>query len=137
MEKKNVIVVCSHGLFAEEIIRSAEMIIGPMDDAIACCLLPGMQPDDYLALVEEKIKPYQNDSILVIVDLFGGTPCNTLARMLKSYDMQIVTGLNLGMLMEVYSMRNQSSCSDLRDTAMQAYQMGFVDVNERLGIKKQ
>lgn len=134
MKKKTVVVVCSHGMLAEEFIRSAQMIIGPMPDAVACCLLPGMQPNDYLALVEEKIKPYENASLLVLADLFGGTPCNTMARLLKVYDMHIVTGISLGMLIEVYSMHEQKCLQELRDIAMQTAEMSCVDVNERLGI---
>lgn len=134
MEKKIIIVTCSHGRLAEEIIRSAEMIIGPMAEAVSCCLVPGMAPDDYLQLVKEKLSPYKDASILVLADLFGGTPCNTLARLLKEYDMKIITGLNLGMLMETYSMRNCTSLQELKEIAMSTLKVSCIDVNERMGI---
>lgn len=134
MENKVLIVTCSHGLLAEEIIRSAEMIIGPMEDAVSCCLSPGMDPKDFYELVEEKFRAFPSYSILALADLFGGTPCNTMARFLSAKKMHLVTGLNLGMLIEVYTKRKEMSITELKDLAINTLVSSCVDVNEKLGI---
>lgn len=136
MKHKNVLFTCSHGAYAEQVILSAEMIIGPMKDVISCCLFPGMYPDEYLKQAETKLLSYKKASILVMADLFGGTPCNTMARLLKEYDMHIITGLNLGMLLEAYSKKEDVSLYELKDISMKALQLSSVDVNERLNMKE-
>lgn len=133
MEHNTVLFICTHGDFAKAIIQSAEMIIGPMETAIPICLQPGMSGDDYLELVEQKAEAYQDHDILVLADLFGGTPCNTTARLVRTYPIQIVTGLNLGMLLEVFSNLQTASMEELVSIALEAASMGCVDVNERLG----
>lgn len=134
MENKTVIFICTHGNFASAIIESAEMIIGPMNDAIPICLLPGMSGDEYLVAVREQVDRCSADNILILVDLFGGTPCNTTARLLRDYPIHIITGLNLGMLLEVYSNREKKSIVELKKIAMETLSMSCMDVNEKLGF---
>lgn len=134
MESKTIIFVCTHGNFAEAIIQSAEMIIGPMEDAIPICLQPGMSGDEYLQAVREQVERCKEYNILILADLFGGTPCNTTARLLKDYSIHILTGLNLGMLLEVYSNREYKTIVELKKIAMEALSMSCVDVNEKLGF---
>lgn len=131
---KNKLFLCSHGDFAKEIICSAEMIIGPMEDAVAICLQPGMSGDDYLEEMKKNIELYKEDRILVLADLFGGTPCNTAARLLKEYSIDIITGLNLGMLLEVYSSLQTKDTTQLKEIALKALQMSCVDVNKKMGL---
>lgn len=131
---KNKLLLCSHGNFALEIKRSAEMIIGPMEDAIAVCLQPGMSGDDFVEALRKQLDAFSQENVFLIADLFGGTPCNCAARLLKEYPIQIVTGLNLGMLLEVYSNLQQVDRQALKQIALQALQLSCVDVNEKLGF---
>lgn len=130
----NILFICSHGDFAKEIIRSAEMIVGPMENVIPFCLKPGMSGDDFLQIVEAQAQAHCNDHILAIADLFGGTPCTTCARLIRDYDLHIITGLNLGMLIEVYSMLDTSDIKEIKKTALTALQMSCVDVNKKMGL---
>lgn len=130
----NILFICSHGDFAKEIIKSAEMIVGPMEQVIPFCLKPGMSGDDFLEVIKAEAQMHKGDHILAIVDLFGGTPCTTCARLLKEYDLHIITGLNLGMLIEVYSMLNSCDMKELKQTAISTLQMSCVDVNKKMGL---
>ena len=97
MEKK--ILLGSHGRFAEELIKSAEMIVGELKNVRSFSLLPGMSLEEYMKEVDQELQR-ESERTLCLVDLFGGTPSNTFCALSRKYDNVVVTGLNLGMLLE-------------------------------------
>ena len=100
MAKLNII-VGTHGHFGEELVKSAELITGKMEGVRTLSLLPEMSFEDFMKNAEEVLstteKPY-----VVLVDLFGGTPCNVLTVLSKKYNYDIVSGVNLPMLIDRY-----------------------------------
>ncbi|MCH4282844.1 MAG: PTS sugar transporter subunit IIA [Solobacterium sp.] len=125
------IVAMSHGFFAKELIKSAEMIIGPMDDAEAYCLELGQDPFDF----KEKIEKGLNDpkiSYLVLTDLYGGTPCNMASSLLQNENIEVVAGLNLAMLIEVYSQRNNLDMLSLKTLALSTLRESGHDIRSEL-----
>ena len=52
MEDNVWVFVCTHGRFGEELMKSAEMIAGEAENVFAVSLMPGMQPEDYRAMLE-------------------------------------------------------------------------------------
>lgn len=96
---KNIIIIGTHGRFGEELIKSAEMIIGKIDNVKVFSLLPDMSPEEYSNDIESILKELPNRT-LCLTDIFGGTPFNTFAILSKKYGNEVVTGLNLPMLIE-------------------------------------
>lgn len=112
------LILCSHGEFAKELVKSAEMIIGHIDNLLVFPLLPGISMDVY----RQKIVSGMNtmgakDEYLCLVDLYGGTPCTTVLSLMKDYHMNVVTGLNLAMLIEVYVALSHEGEVDMCDLA--------------------
>lgn len=134
MNDRTMILICTHGNLATSIIESAEMIVGQLRDVVPVCLQPGMSGDEYLKMLGKIIDDANGRNILVLADLFGGTPCITSARLIKDCPIHIITGLNLGMLLEVYLNRENKSIKELKKIALDALQMSCVDVNEKLGF---
>lgn len=118
MKKK--IIIGTHGRFGEEIVESARMIVGDMENIVAFSLLPGMSPEELTKQIAEKIEP--NTEYICLVDLFGGTPCVALSSMTRDHKMIVVTGLNLAMLLEVYMALEDSSLTELVETAINTLQ---------------
>lgn len=114
MKKK--IILCTHGRFGEEILESAKMIVGELNDVLTFSLLPGMSPETLMEQVESITK--QEEEYICLVDLFGGTPCVTLSSMTRKYKIVVITGLNLAMLLEVYMALETSSLSELSNLAI-------------------
>ncbi len=100
MENKYLI-IGTHGKFGEELVKSAEMIIGKMNNVYVFSLLPHMSMQDYLIDIEKAMVNMPKET-LCLVDLFGGTPSNTFAALSKKYNNHVVSGVNLAMLLEVY-----------------------------------
>lgn len=102
------IIIATHGEFANGIFQSASMIFGEQSNVKACTLMPSEGPNDIRAKMEEAINSFDElDNILFLVDLWGGTPFNQANALINGHEDKwaIITGLNLPMLIEVYSAR--------------------------------
>lgn len=103
------IILASHGEFADGIKQSGAMIFGEQVDVASCILMPSEGPDDIRTKMEEAIASFENqEQVLFLVDLWGGTPFNQANALLKGHEdtWAIVTGLNLPMLIETYAARS-------------------------------
>lgn len=102
------IILASHGQFAEGILQSGSMIFGEQENVKAVILKPSEGPDDLRAKLEEAIASFDNqDEVLFLVDLWGGTPFNQANTLFEEHKDKwaIVSGLNLPMLIEAYASR--------------------------------
>ncbi len=102
------VILASHGEFAKGIFQSGSMIFGDQADVKPCTLMPSEGPEDIRKKMEDAIASFeQQDEILFLVDLWGGTPFNQASALLDGHEDKwaIVTGLNLPMLIETYASR--------------------------------
>lgn len=120
-QTEKVILLGTHGRFGEELIRSAELIVGEMKNVRSFSLLPGMSLEDYLPPVAEELEKLPEGTIC-LVDLFGGTPSNTFCALSRKYGNVVVTGLNLAMLIEVYMNKDMLSAEELSELALSTLQ---------------
>ena len=116
-------------------MKSAEMIAGEAENVFAFSLMPGMQPEDYRAMLEKQLEKLGDGKVLCLVDLFGGTPCTTCAILSKTYDMQVISGLNLAMYIEVTSQKGNYAVDELKSIGLATLRESGKDVvkllNER------
>ena len=103
------IILASHGDFATGIMQSGSMIFGEQANVKAVTLQPSEGPNDLRAKMEKAIATFDNqDEVLFLVDLWGGTPFNQANGLIDGHEDKwaIVTGLNLPMLiiMEKYGL---------------------------------
>ncbi|MDN6626145.1 MAG: mannose/fructose/sorbose PTS transporter subunit IIA [Pisciglobus halotolerans] len=102
------IIIASHGEFANGILQSGSMIFGEQENVQAVTLMPSEGPDDLRAKMEEAIASFENqEQVLFLIDLWGGTPFNQANNLLEEHKdtWAMVTGLNLPMVIEAYSSR--------------------------------
>jgi PTS system mannose-specific IIB component len=102
------IILASHGEFAKGILQSGSMIFGEQENVKAITLMPSEGPDDLKAKMKEAIASFDNqDEVLFLVDLWGGTPFNQANALFEEHKDKwaIVAGLNLPMLIEAYGAR--------------------------------
>ena len=120
------IIVGTHGRFAEELVKSCEMICGEQNNVRAVTLVPGEGPDDVVAKYEAAIKELDcTDGVLFLNDLFGGSPYNAACRLVISNEAYgIVTGVNLPMLIEMCSAQMADDGSDIKALMERAVEAG-------------
>lgn len=102
------IILASHGEFAKGILQSATMIFGEQENVEAVTLMPSEGPNDIKEKIKKAIASFDNqDEILFLVDLWGGTPFNQVDSLLEEHKDKwaIVTGMNLPMVIEAYASR--------------------------------
>lgn len=102
------IIIASHGEFANGILQSGAMIFGEQENVAAVTLMPSEGPDDVKAKMKDAIASFENqDEVLFLVDLWGGTPFNQANSLFEEHKdtWAIVAGMNLPMLIEAYASR--------------------------------
>lgn len=128
------VVVASHCDLAHAFIASAEVIVGAQTDVAAVCLAP----EDNLescrsALLDAVNQVDHGNGAIVLIDLFGGTPCNAAALTLRDHACVVVTGVNLPMLIEILMSREgASSMDELAALAVQAGRSSIIDVGAQI-----
>ncbi|AEB29224.1 fructose-specific phosphotransferase enzyme IIB component [Carnobacterium sp. 17-4] len=102
------IILASHGEFAEGILQSGAMIFGEQENVKAITLMPSEGPEDIKAKMKTAIASFDDqDEVLFLVDLWGGTPFNQANTLFEEHKEKwaIVSGLNLPMVIEAYASR--------------------------------
>lgn len=107
------VIVATHGKLAEELLNSAAMLVGSGRQMGCACVMPTMNPEEFLAETERKVAALDTgEGIVALVDILGGTPNNTLFRLSKKYNIRIVTGVNLSMVMYCVLERSDGMTAD-------------------------
>lgn len=106
------IILASHGEFSEGIMQSGAMIFGEQENVKAVTLHPSDSPESLQKKMKEAIATFdQQEEVVFLVDLWGGTPFNQANSLCDEHKDKwvVVSGLNLPMLIEAYSCRSSSS----------------------------
>ena len=101
------IVLASHGELAAGVRQTSSMVFGAQENVAVVSLEPSMGPDDFRANLEKAVATLEDqEQVLFLVDLWGGTPFNQTTAFAKGHDTwAIVTGLSLPMVIEAFSAR--------------------------------
>lgn len=127
------IIVISHGTYAEALISSVEMICGKLEKIAAIGLKQTESIDSLNKKIEMKIKELNTDEILILVDLLGGTPYNASCLWIENPKINVVTGINMPMLLEILPLRNEG-LEKVSKVAEEAAKNGVVNVRERYKV---
>lgn len=95
-------VVITHGRLGEELLNSAEMVFGQIKGIDSVALLKEDTPGSFEEKICKVLKK-EEEQLLFLADIYGGTPYNAAVSLLKKYNAWIVTGVNLGMVLELVS----------------------------------
>jgi mannose PTS system EIIA component len=102
------LVVATHGRLAEEILRTAELIVGPLERCEAVTLGADVSMEDARTRLAGALKRVDaGEGVLVLTDMFGGTPAN-LALTFLDDKVEVVTGVNLPMILKLATARAES-----------------------------
>ena len=127
------LILIAHGPLAHALLESAEMIMGIQTNTIALSLDMDESLEGLKLEVERTVRKVDRGAgALLLVDLLGGTPSNAATLAMTSHSIEVVTGMNLGMVLEVMSQRKGKSLKELAALATQAGQDSIVDIGSRL-----
>jgi PTS system mannose-specific IIA component len=111
------VVVVTHGHLATELVNAAETIVGDLPHFFAVSI--GWHEDvqdarEEIAAAIEKVR--QPRGVLLATDMFGGTPANLGITFLEPDKVEIITGVNLPMLIKAASIKDDASLTEIART---------------------
>jgi PTS system mannose-specific IIA component len=107
------LVLVTHGRLAAEFVTAMEHVVGPQDAIEAICI----GPDDDMERRRKDIaravgKVDQGQGVIILTDLFGGTPSNLAISLMKSENVEVIAGVNLPMLVKLAKVRSKQPLAD-------------------------
>lgn len=129
------IILASHGEFALGVKQTGDMIFGEQEQVDVCVLMPENSPEEFRHQVEQVLAKYSvDDELLCLVDLWSGTPFNQLNQLKEegSRKIEIVSGLNIPMLLQAYSERFNPKAS-LNEIVQTISTVGVQGIKTSLG----
>ena len=115
------LVLVTHGGLAREFIAATEHVVGAQSNIGAVCIEPEDDMDqrrkDILAAVAEVD---DGAGVIVLTDMFGGTPSNLAISIMDKAKVEIIAGVNLPMLIKLASIREAGVLADVVASAQEA-----------------
>ncbi len=106
------VVAVSHCRLAAEMLDVAELIVGPMEAFKAICFEPHQAVEEMARILRDAVKAVdQGRGVLILTDLFGGTPAN-ISLSLLGPKVEVVCGMNLPMLIKLAGCRGDHTLSE-------------------------
>lgn len=120
------IIIVSHGDFGAALLRAAENILGPIDDCAAISVDVAHEVSEVVRrLNDAAVRLDTGGGVLILTDMFGGTPTNLALSLLGNHRVEVVTGVNVPMLIKVFS-NNNIPLYELARVAGEAGKQGIV-----------
>lgn len=109
-------VVVAHGQFAQELVHTAEMIVGPLTQIKPISIDVNDEVNSARERIRKAIKGVDKGSgVIIFTDMFGGTPSNISLSFLDELKVEVVAGVNLPMLLKMATISEESA--SLKDIA--------------------
>ena len=127
------ILVVTHGSLAEDFVSIAEHITRSENKAIPICFELDMDPSEYPAKIASAMEKLdKSQPIIVLTDLFGGSPSNFAIPYIQKDKVEVITGLNMPMLIYLLTQPEGKGIEELAKGAKQAGQDAILIAGEFL-----
>ncbi len=128
------LIIVTHGDLAQGFLNAAFMIIGPQQRALALCTRRDDRPADIEAELATMVAALgqDGDGVLVMTDIFGGTPTNISLSLHHPGQVEILTGVSLPMVLKFFSQREKAPLAELAVLLKVYAQQGVVLVSETI-----
>ena len=108
------IVIVGHSNISKEFLVALEHIVGKQENVVAISIFPN---DDVEKKRREIIKAIKNvdqkKGVIVLTDMFGGTPSNLAISVMNEENVEVVAGVNLPMLIKISALREKCNMKEL------------------------
>jgi len=129
------VIVATHGKLAQELVRTAEGVIGPLPQTRALDVPFGSDIHDVLRAAVAQID--SGTGVVLLTDLLGGSTTNVCLSLLAERNVEVVTGVNLPMMLKLNALREGSGGAIELARALAAVgQRSIVDASDLMREKK-
>jgi len=128
------LIVVTHCSIADELVRAASMIVGEIPQ----CLTIGISPEEKIEKIAARLEQAlaavdTGEGVLILTDLFGGTPSNVSLSYLQDKRVEVVSGVNLPMVLKIGADRQDR---DLKEVVKIARDAGRKNISVASEIMK-
>ncbi|HEY4715938.1 MAG TPA: PTS sugar transporter subunit IIA [bacterium] len=110
------VIIVSHGDIAQEMLLTTQFIMNKADNMYAISVDPSKSVDNLRKEILETIKKAdQGDGVLILTDMFGGTPSNVGLSFLEENKVEVITGVNLPILLKLCTHREGWKLGELAE----------------------
>ncbi|MFQ5954420.1 MAG: PTS sugar transporter subunit IIA [Kiloniellales bacterium] len=114
-------VLVTHGRLAEELVAALEHVVGPQSAVASVCIGPDDDMEQRRQDILEGIASVDDGSgVVLLTDMFGGTPSNLAISVLEKANVEVIAGVNLPLLIKLASVRKTESLADAVASAQEA-----------------
>jgi len=125
-------IIVTHGQLAKEFLTAMEHVVGSQKYIETICIGPHDDMEKQRQNIEQAIvKVNQGKGVIILTDLFGGTPSNLAISLLDKDNVEVIAGVNLPMLIRLESARNNMDIADAIIAAKEAGQK-YINVASEL-----
>ena len=115
------LLIISHCDLGKELLNAAELILGSLEATDAISITQTTESEELLKTISGKIKALDSgQGVLILTDMFGGTPSNLSLSFLEEERVEVLTGVNLPMVVSLAHDRDRLTLAQLGEKAQQA-----------------
>jgi PTS system mannose-specific IIA component len=120
------LLIVTHCDLGAELLNAAEFIVGKVDKADTVAITETTGSEKLRKWIENKVAALNSgDGVIILTDMFGGTPSNLSLSFLKDEQIEVLTGVNLPMLIAIIQNRSDMKLSALAEKAQEAGKTGI------------
>ena len=120
------LLIVTHSNLGREFIKAAEFIVGRVEATDAVSITETTDSEGIHKMIQKKVDALDRDQgVLILTDMFGGTPSNISLSFLKEGQVEVLTGVNLPMVLAIARNRSDSTLSEVAKTAEEAGKMSI------------
>lgn len=130
------ILVVSHGRLAEALITSVQFLVGDLNRVKGISIWPRDRKDEVRDRIQKGIVEVDDgDGVVILTDVLGGTPTNLSLSVLEDKEVEVITGVNLPMLLTLSSYRKGRSLREIGKIVKKSGRRSIILAKEVLGRK--
>ena len=115
------LVLVAHGALADEFLSAMQYVVGPQKQIATVGLFPKDDIQKRRAEILEKVHTVDDGSgVIVLTDMFGGTPSNLSISLIEQGNIEVLAGLNLPMLIKLAGLRDHTPLNEATEAAQDA-----------------
>jgi mannose PTS system EIIA component len=115
------VVVVTHGNLAREFVSALEHVVGPQQQITPISIFPSDDIEERRnAIVNAAKAADTGDGVIILTDMFGGTPSNLSISVMEAGSIEVIAGVNLPMLVKLARVREEAALPDALTQAQEA-----------------
>ena len=128
------LVLVTHGGLAAEFRAALEHVVGPQEQIAAISIHPDDNVENRRDDIVEAVKLVDSgDGVILVTDMFGGTPSNLAISVMERPNLEVLAGANLPMLIKIASLRGEKTLDETVHMALEAGRKYINSARDLLG----